>query len=135
MEVKSLVSLITHNCELVASHFLCTVPPIDSIYSNFIDVNNPNNTDPANLARIDVLKALRPGVSLDSVQRLYTRTQEQTVFLTSQNLFKTSTSIGGQYVCRATNSIGVRSTTFNITVAREYYIRYINLFEQIIVHM
>ena len=99
------------------------MPPVQSFISNFVDVNNPNNTDPASLAQQNVMKALRPGVSLDdSARRLYTMsstTQTQTVNLTSQSFFTTSPSIGGQYVCRARNSVGARNVTYNITVARE----------------
>lgn len=102
------------------------MPPIVSFYSNFIDVNNPNNTDPINLAQPSVLKALRPGVSLDSVQRLYTLIAGSQTNLTSQNVFTTSSSIGGQYVCRAMNKIGERNVTFSITVAREYCIMYMH---------
>ena len=97
------------------------MPSLQLFFSNFVDVNNPNNTDPASLAQPNVLKALRPGVPLnDSARRLYTMSPtSQTVILTSQNVSTTSPSIGGQYVCRARNSVGARNVTYNITVARE----------------
>ena len=97
------------------------VPGFDSFYANFIDANNPNNTE-ADLSSPSIQKTLRPNASLDDTRRLFTMSDgsDQNVLnLTSSGVFQTSTSIGGVYMCLANNSFGSRNATVNITVKSE----------------
>ena len=93
------------------------VPGIDSFYENFIDANNPNNTE--DLSSPSVQKTLRPNASLDDVKKLYTlsdRSDQTVLNLTSSGVFQTSTTIAGVYMCLANNTFGSRNKTINITV-------------------
>ena len=98
---------------------LSAVPGFDAFYDNFVNINDVNNRE--NLASPSIRKGLRPNASLDDARRLFTLSGGPNVLnLTSSGAFQSSTSIGGVYMCRASNQFGTRNQRINITVKGEY---------------
>ena len=100
-------------------YFKCNpaVPNIDSFNENFVNINNPNNTDTVPSSQ----RALRPNVSLDETIRLYQPASPSLnrLPLISPSAFQTTTSIAGVYICSASNEYGSRNASANITVKSE----------------